>query len=1131
MDQFGLLHWIPHVVRDDSLKMSTISSLSDLSIKRPVLATVMSLVIVFAGVLAFTKLPVREYPDIDPPVVTVTTVYPGASSKVIETEITDLIEEEVVGVEGIRTMLSTSRDQVSTVTVEFVLERDIDVAAQDLRDKISRVASRLPENADEPVIAKADSDAQPVMWIGVQSDTRNIIDLADYTDKEIKDYFQNITGVSKVIFGGERRKSIQVLINPKKLAYYGLTVIDIQNALKENNIELPAGRIESLNREFAINVSAKLTDVTDYENLVVRDFNGASGLNTNFGAGIIRLKDVAEVRIGAENDRSFVRFNGQQGFGLGIVRQAKSNTIQISDDANALIEKLQKKLPKDIKLWVGYDSSKFIRLSLQELYSTLIQATLLVLLVIFVFLRNIRSTLIPGIAIPISLIGVMVGIQALGFTLNQMTLLGLIISIGIVVDDSIIVLENIYRYIEEGMDPKEASKKGAEEITLAVIATTAVLISIFLPVAFLSGITGRLLSEFAFSLCFATSISSFVALTMAPMLCSKVFRSRAKRLAENSHLLRYAHPSESSLTDQSTPAPRDSQALHMENSRPILSRRVYLTILNFFEEVFNKIENTYSCLLEKVLKIQKIFTLVVLFACVPLAIFFFNALPRDFIPDEDRGTFFVIFQGRTGTSLDLIDRQIRKTENLLAKIPEVKNTISVAAFGRDAPGKVNEGILIARLTDWSERTKSVFAIVGPLYPQLFMMPETFSLPIIPKSGPDSGFGSQPIQLALKSNDLDFLVKVSAEISKRAMSLPSIMSARSNLNLDKPEITIHINRDKALSLGISMEDISKSVELLFAGVDVTEFNDKGEKYEVLIKLPKDQKSVANKIGEFAVRSSSGALVQLSNIVSIEETVGAAELNHYNRKKSVTIGATPVAGKTASEGLTDLENMARKLVSEMDDIPPDLEFDYVGTSKEIQDSNAALYFGFVVALLFAFLFLAGQFESFLTPVIIMLTVPLALIGALLGIYAFQFFPWLTQFLTGILGPQFSWLQYVIPQFKNISLNLYSQVGMIMLIGMATKNGILLVEFTNQLVDDGVKVSEAVLQAAKLRLRPILMTAVSTILGLLPIALALGIGTESRQSLGVVIIFGMTFSTLLTLFLIPCAYAVLVKDKDNS
>lgn len=1096
-----------------------ISSLSDLSIKRPVLATVMSLVIVFAGILAFTKLPVREYPDIDPPVVTVTTVYPGASSKVIETEITDILEEEIAGVEGIRTMLSSSRDQVSTITVEFVLERDIDVAAQDLRDKISRVARRLPENADDPIIAKADSDAQPVMWIGVQSDKRSLIDLAEYTDREIKDYFQNIPGVSKVIFGGERRKSIQVLVNPKKMAFYGLTVLDLENALKNNNIELPAGRIESKTREFSINVDAKLTTVEEYENLVVKDYNN-SKLNTNFKAGIVRLKDIADIRIGAENDRSFVRFNGGQGFGLGIVRQAKSNTVQISDEANKLIEKLQEKLPDDIRLWVGYDSAKFIRLSLEELYWTLAQATLLVLLVIFVFLRNIRSTLIPGLAIPVSLIGVMIGIQSFGFTINQMTLLGLIISIGIVVDDSIIVLENIYRYIEEGMEPKAAAKKGAEEITLAVIATTAVLISIFLPVAFLAGITGRLLSEFAFSLCFATTISSFVALTMAPMLCSKVFRSKGDS-AENSDLLRYANPH---LSEQTS----DSQALHMENSRLSLFRKIYRVCLDFFEKVFVLLENLYSSLLEKIVKAKNVFVTVVLIACVPLAIFLFNAIPRDFIPDEDRGTFFVIFQGRSGTNLDVLDKQIRKAENLLAKIPEVKTVISVAAFGRDAPGKVNEGIIITRLVDWSKRAKSVFAIVGPLYPQFFMMPETFALPIVPKSGPDSGFGSQPIQLAIKSNDMDFLVRASAEISKQAQSLPSIMTARSNLNLDKPEITVKINRDKALSLGVSMDDISKSIELLFAGVDVTEFNDSGEKYEVFIKLPRDQKNISNKIGEFAVKSSSGALVQLSNLISIEETVGAAELNHYNRKKSVTIGATPSAGNTPSKGLEDLEKLARDLVSKMDNIPPDLEFDYVGTSKEIKDSNAALYFGFIVALVFAFLFLAGQFESFITPIIIMLTVPLALVGALIGIYAFQFFPWITQVLIGIFGEKFSWLQYVIPQFKNISLNLYSQVGMIMLIGMATKNGILLVEFMNQLRDGGMKVSEAIIQASKLRLRPILMTAISTILGLLPVALALGIGTESRQALGIVIIFGMSFSTLLTLFLIPCAYGLLVKDK---
>jgi multidrug efflux pump len=1071
-----------------------ITSLSDLSIKRPVLATVMSLVIVFAGVLAFFKLPVREYPDIDPPVVTITTVYPGASSKVIETEITDILEEEIASVEGIRTMISASRDQVSTITVEFVLERDIDIAAQDLRDKISRVARKLPENADNPIIAKADSDAQPVMWIGVQSDERNLLDLAEYVDREIKNYFQNIPGVSKVIFGGEKKRSIQVLVDPKKLAYYNLTPLDLERSLKANNIELPAGLVESVSKEFSINIDAKLVTLEDYEELIIRD--SGSMVDSQYRSGVIRLKDVADLRVGAENDRSFVRFNGQQGFGLGIVRQAKSNTIKISYEANKLINKLQAKIPSDIRLWVGFDSAQFIRLSLKELYGTIAQATLLVLLVIFVFLRNIRSTLIPGLAIPVSLIGVMIGIQLMGFTINQMTLLGLIIAIGIVVDDSIIVLENIYRHIEEGMEPKAAAKKGAEEITLAVVATTAVLIAIFLPVAFLSGITGRLLSEFAFSLCFATSISSFVALSLAPMLCSKVFRSKAKRLAD-------------------------------EANSP---KTFYRKLLNWFELVFNSMDNFYSKVLEKVLSFKKTFSILILVVCIPVSVLLFKTLPKDFIPDEDRGTFFVIFQAPTGSNLDFIDKQIRKAEQMLSKIPEVKTTISVAAFGRDAPGKVNEGIVIVRLIDWAQRAKNVFAIVGPLYPQLFMMPEAFALPIVPKSGPDSGFGAQPIQLVIKSNDLDFLVKSSAIVTQNALSLPTILFARSNLSLDKPELTVKINRDKALSLGISMEDISRSVELLFAGVNVTDFNDNGKKYEVYLKLPRDQKSIASKIGEFAVRSSSGALVQLSNLITIEETVGAAELNHYNRKKSVTIQASPKAGFTPSAGLVELETLARKLVSEMNNLPPDLEFDYVGTSKEIKDSNAALYFGFLVALLFAFLFLAGQFESFLTPIIIMLTVPLALVGALLGIYAFQFFPWITQVLIRILGQEYFWLQYVIPQFKNISINLYSQVGMIMLIGMATKNGILLVEFMNQLRDDGMKVLDAVLYASRQRLRPILMTAVSTVLGLLPVALALGIGTESRQSLGVVIIFGMTFSTLLTLFLIPCAYGILVKDKNN-
>ncbi len=1055
-------------------------SLPALSIERPVLATVMSLIIIFAGVIAWTKLPIREYPDIDPPVVTITTVYPGASSKVIESEITDILEEELAGIEGIRTLVSSSRDQVSTITVEFVLERDIDVAAQDVRDKISRIAKRLPENVDDPIIAKADSDAQPVMWIGVQSKTRNLIDLAEYVDKEIKDYFQNIPGVSKVIFGGERRRSIQVLIDPKRLAYYNLTILDIQQALSANNIELPAGSILSKSKEFSINVNAKLTKAEEYGNIIIKQSR----------QGQIRLNDLAQVREGAENDISFVRFNGQQGFGLGIVRQAKSNAVQISNDARKLVEQLQKKIPEDIQLLVGYDAAQFIRLSMQELYESIFQATLLVLFVIFVFLRNFRSTLIPGIAIPISLIGVMAGLQLMGFTINQMTLLGLIISIGIVVDDSIIVLENIYRYIEEGMEPKAAAKKGAEEITFAVIATTLVLISIFLPVGFLSGITGRLLSEFAFSLCFAVAISAFVSLTLAPMLCSRVLKQQV----------------------HNTETPR---------------KGFYTWIKDLLERALVAMETAYENSLGKALNHKKKLIIITLLICIPSSAILFKILPTDFIPNEDRGSFLVVFKSTTGSNVEVMDRQIRKVENILAKIPEIAVTISVAAFGRDAPGKPTEGIIIARLKDWKERSKKVGAIVGPLYPQFFAMPELFTLPILPKSGPDAGFGAQPIQLVIKSNDLDFLVKASAAITTKSFTLPGIMFARSNLKLDKPELNVEIDRDKALSLGISMTDISRSIELLFTGVDVTEFNDDGEKYEVIVKVPRTEKDDVRNIGEFAIKNNAGTLIQLSNIIRVQQSVGAEDRNHHNRKKSVTIEASPKAGVTPADGLIQLETMAKEVINSMDNVPPDFEIDYLGTSKELKDSTAALYFGFLIALVFAYLFLAGQFESFVSPFIIMLTVPLAIFGALVGLYVFQFFPWITKILISILGSSYAWLTYVIPQFENISMNLYSQVGIIMLIGMATKNGILLVEFMNQLREQGVPLEEAVKQAAKLRLRPILMTAISTIVGLFPAALALGVGTESRQSLGIVIIFGMGLSTLLTLYFIPCVYG-LVKRR---
>lgn len=1053
----------------------------------------MSLLIVFAGIISYTKLAVREYPDIDPPVVTITTVYPGASSKVIETEITDLIEEEVSGVEGIRTLVSSSRDQVSTVVVEFVLERDIDTAAQDLRDKISRIARKLPENADDPIIAKADADAQPIMWIGVRSEKRDLIELAEYVDKEVKDYFQNIPGVSKVIFGGERRRSVQVLLDPKRLAYYGLTVLDVQDALRKNNLELPAGSILSTSKEFSVNVNAKLVTKDDYANIVIKDSSMVQGIGS-LRSSIVRLADVAEVRVGAENDRSFVRFNGQQGFGLGIVRQAKSNTVEISDKAKKMIETLQTKIPKDISLWVGYDAAQFIRLSMEELYSTIIQATVLVLLVIFIFLRNLRSTIIPGIAIPISLIGVMVGVQVCGFTLNQMTLLGLIISIGIVVDDSIIVLENIYRYIEEGMDPKSAAKKGTEEITLAVMATTFVLVAIFLPVAFLSGVTGRLLSEFAFSLCFATVISAFVSLTIAPMLASKMFK-------------------------------------HTTEPKAVNKQHLYQKLKDFLERVLTKFEKNYADSLQFFLKKPKAYTSIVFVLVIGFALAVFNSLPQDFIPDEDKGNFLIVFQSPRGSNLDLLDREIRKVENILSNIPEIKTTIAVAAFGRDAPGKVTEGIIIARLVDWKDRAKKVFGIIGPLYPVMFSLPDTFKLPIAPKSGPDTGFGAQPIQIVIKSNNIDFLVKVSAEITREAFSLPEILFAKSNLTLDKPELTIEIDRDKALSMGVSMEEISRSIELLFSGVDVTDFNEKGEKYEVILKLPRGEKEEIQKLGEFAIRNKAGQFIQISNLIKIQQTIGAEERNHHNRKKSVTIEASPKPGVTAPNGLFALEKLIRNKIKSMDNVPADFELDFLGTSKEVKDSSSALYFGFFVALVFAYLFLAGQFESFVNPLIIMLTVPLALSGALFGIWVFQFFPFFTKILVSILGPSFAWLPYVIPQFKSVSLNLYSQVGMIMLIGIATKNGILLVEFMTQLLEQGNNVYDSVITAAKLRLRPVLMTALSTMVGLVPTALAMGVGTESRQALGVVIIFGIGISTLLTLYVIPSVFYLFESRKRAS
>jgi hydrophobe/amphiphile efflux-1 (HAE1) family protein len=1058
-------------------------SISDLSVNRPVLASVFSLLIVLVGLISFTRLPIREYPDIDAPIVTVTTVYPGANAEVIESELTNVIEEELTSISGVKSLISNSRDQVSSVVVEFELSKNIDTAAQDVREKVSRIASKLPDNANDPQIAKAEADASPIMWILIKSDERDLLELSEYVDSNIKDYFQTIDGVSKVIFGGEKRKSIQVLLDPQKLAYHGLSVLDLEKAMRDNNLELPGGLIESKNTEFSVKVDATLKTVEAYANLIVKQTP----------TGVIRLSDVADIKEGAENDRSFVRFNGEKGFGLGVVKQSKANTIQISDEVHKRIKELKTKIPKDISMEVGFDSAKFIKYSIEDLFFTVLFSSILVIIIIFLFLRNLRSTLIPAISIPISIIGVMGGLAVLGFTINLMTLLGLVIAIGIVVDDSIIVLENVYRKIEEGYDPKLAAKEGTKEITLAVMATTLVLIVIFLPVAFLKGLSGRLLSEFAFSLCFATLISAFVALTLAPMLCSKILRRHNGTVAKRAS-----------------------------------SRKTFIgRILGAIGDFYDFIENTYVNSIPFCLRQKRFIVILSAISCSLISAAMFTYIPKDFIPNEDRGNFLTLIQTRTGTNLDYLDKQMRKAENILNKIPEMDTIISVAAFGRDGPGKVNQGIMINRLIPWDERSKNVFAIAGPLFDTFRSSPEAFVLPIFPSSGPETGFGSLPIEIVLKSQNIDFLSKLSKKILAEANSLPRLIFSKSDLSFNKPELEVRIDRDKAQKLGVNMREIARSLQILFASDDLTEFNLKGENYKVIARLPKYEKDEIRKLGEVPIKTESGQLIALSNLIEVTPKVGVEEWNHLNRRRSVSIQAVPVPGVPASEGLRDLEKLIFKIVAESPDKPVDFEIDYKGVSREEKESNTALYITFGIALLFAYLFLAGQFESFRSPLVILFTVPLAITGGLLGLAVFQLSPLITKTAIGLGAP--FWIQFVIPQFNNISINIYSQIGIVMLIGLASKNGILLVEFIDQ-QREKMPVYDAIQAACRLRLRPILMTALATVLGILPIALATGIGSQSRQSLGVVIVAGMLFSTFLTLFIIPCLYAWIGRKEQR-
>jgi multidrug efflux pump len=1016
--------------------------ISEISIKRPVLATVMCVTLVLFGAISFFMLPIREAPDIDPPVVSITTVYRGANSRVMEVEVTQILEDELSGIEGIKSVVSVSREQVSLITIEFLLERNIDAAAQDVRDRVLRVRNDLPDDIDEPIIAKQDADASPFIWIALYGEEYSMLELTDSAERLFKNRLQNISGVGGIVIGGEKRKSIRIWLDPYRLASYGLTITDIAGAVSEKSLNLPSGRIEGLYREFSVFLEGELNTPHAFENLVVRTKKNVP----------VRIGDVARVEYGPEDDRKLIRINGKACVGVGVIRQSKANALEVARLIRKELKEILPSLPPGVEAVIGYDSSIFIDRAIREVRNSLFIAAVLVILVIFLFLRTFKATFIPAVTIPASLIATFTAMYFLDFTINILTILGLTLAIGLVVDDSIVVLETIHRSIEEGEDRKTAAFKGMKRVSFAVLSTTVVLIAVFIPLAFITGNTGRLFREFGITLAIAVSFSTFIALTLTPMLCS-VFLS--KRESGNSKT----------------------------------------GIKGWLEKGFEDVERGYERLLQKSVKKSALIILIA-FLISLAGVAFYIILPSEFLPVEDRGVILNIIQAPEGSTLEYTLKYQNQVEEIMMEQPEVDRTISVVALGLSAPGMVNEGILFSTLIPWEDRTRTQQEIVKSVLPRILSVPGVLAFSINPPSLGRSFLG-QPIEYVIQGNEYGDLYTVSQEVLAQAKKIPGVINLNSDLKLNKPELLVEIDRNMANDLGVSVRNVATTLQVLLGGKDFATFEEAGEQYNVMVQLEKVERRLPDQLESLYIRGDQDKLIQLSNVIRIRERTAPRELNHYNRRRAVTITGSLLPGFTLGEALDGLEEIAERVLPEADGY----EHAVSGQSREYRESGYSLIFAFNLALIVIYLALAAQFESFTDPLTILVTVPLALTGAFGALY--------------LMG---------------MSLNLYSQIGLVMLVGLATKNGILIVEFANQLKAQGLGVVESVVQAGILRFRPVVMTAISTIFGMLPIALSTGAGSESRSPMGMVVISGMLLSTLLTLVVIPVVHILVQKARGS-
>ena len=1023
--------------------------LPQISIQRPVLATMMSLALCLFGAISLTQLPIRELPDIDPPIINVTTVYPGANAAVVESEITERLEEAINNVTGIKTLSSESREQVSNITIEFNLSRDIDIAAQDVRDRVSRVRGRLPENIDEPVISKQDSDARPIIWVGMSSDRFTPLEMTDLAEKQIKNRLQTVEGVSSIYIGGEQRFAIRLWLDSEKMAAHQVTVLDVQQALREQNVELPSGRIENWDREMTIQTQGELKTVEAFNRLVIRQDRDR----------FVRLRDIGRAAEGVENERTGARNNGKPCIFLGVVKQSKANSVAVSHGIRRQLELIRPTLPAGIEMVVNYDESSFVEESIQEVWFTLGFAFLLVVGVIYLFLHNVRATLVPAVAIPVSIVASFAVMQLMGYSINILTLLALVLSIGIVVDDAIVVLENIHRHIEEGLSPMEAALSGMKEITFAVIATTVALVAVFVPLAFQTSTTGRLFVEFAIAIVAAVVVSTFVALSLAPMMASRILR----------------------------PMVREKKGMTgaFEGFMQVLSRG-YTDILHW--------------ILGRALAIRCMLLAGLAVALLVASYLLYTHLEGDFLPEEDKGRLLCFVIAPEGSTSEYTNRMLLQMEEILSEVPEVEIYGSLVAPGFSGPGMANNGIVFVHLKH--ERERSVQEMVNApdgLRNRFFTEVEgAIAIPNIPKTI-NRSFRS-PFQVVIQSPDLDQLDGFVSQFVNQLRQSGFIQNVQSSFEMNKPELGLDIDRDRASALGVSIQDISRTLQILFGGLDISQIKRDGKEYDVIAQLERTSRLTPEQMDRIYVRNQDGRLIQLSSIVQRKVVVAANKIERYNRIRSATISGTPV-GVTMGTAV----DRVRAMLDEQ--LPDGFMYDWSGESRDLQDTGKEIYWVLILSLVIVYMVLASQFESLLHPFTVMLTVPLAAVGAL-GLL----------WLIGALG-QAQW----IPRVPAMNVNLFSQIGMVLLVGMVTKNGILLVEFANQLREGGMSVRDAMIRSGSVRLRPILMTAISTISGILPIAIGFGAGAESRRPMGVVVVGGMLTSTFLTLFVIPLVYTL--------